>query len=104
MYSEVISQCINSLKNLETWLDKAEQHATAKKFDVGVLLTSRLAPDMHSFIYQVQSACDYVKNAARVAVGADAAQARRHREDDWRAARPHRQGRRLRREREPGAI
>lgn len=64
MYSEVISQCTNSLKNLETWLDKAEQHAAAKKFDVGVLLTSRLAPDMHNFIYQVQSACDYVKNAA----------------------------------------
>jgi hypothetical protein len=35
-------QCIQALKNLETWLDKAEQHAAAKGFDVGVLLTSRL--------------------------------------------------------------
>jgi hypothetical protein len=29
-----------------------------------VLLTDRLAPDMKNFIYQVQSACDYVKGAA----------------------------------------
>ena len=64
MYYEVISQCTQSLKNLETCLDKAEQHAAAKKFDVGVLMTSRLAPDMQHFIYQVQSACDYVKAAA----------------------------------------
>ena len=64
MYYEIVSQCIQSLKNLETCLDKAEQYAAAKKFDAGVLLTSRLAPDMHDFIYQVQSACDYVKGAA----------------------------------------
>src|SRR5262245_46971485 len=64
MYYQVISQCTQSLKNLKTCLDKAEQHAAAKKFDVGVLMTSRLAPDMQHFIYQVQSACDYVKAAA----------------------------------------
>src|ERR1700686_5842726 len=64
MYYQVISQCTQSLKNLETCLDKAEQHAAAKKFDVGVLMTSRLAPDMQPFIYQVQSACDYAKAAA----------------------------------------
>ena len=64
MYYQVISRCVQSLKNLETCLDKAEQHAAVKKFDVGVLMTSRLAPDMQDFIYQVQSACDYVKAAA----------------------------------------
>src|SRR5689334_13277141 len=64
MYYQVISHCTQSLKNLETCLDKAEQHAATKKFDVGVLMTSRLAPDMQHFIYQVQSACDYVKAAA----------------------------------------
>ena len=64
MYYQVISQCVQSLKNLETCLDKAQQHAAAKKFDVGVLMDSRLAPDMQAFIYQVQSACDYVKAAA----------------------------------------
>jgi len=64
MYYQVISQCRQSLKNLEVWLDKAEQHAAGKNVDVGVLMTSRLAPDMKPFIYQVQSACDYVKAAA----------------------------------------
>src|SRR5580704_16649582 len=64
MYYQVLSQCRQSLKNVETWLDKVEQHAAAKKFDVSVLLNARLAPDMKNFIYQVQSACDYVKAAA----------------------------------------
>jgi hypothetical protein len=64
MYYQVILQCTQNLKNLEACLDKAEQYAVSKKFDVSVLMTSRLAPDMHDFIYQVQSACDYVKAAA----------------------------------------
>lgn len=52
------------LKNIEAWLDKAEKLAAAKKFDVNILMTDRLAPDMKPFIYQIQSACDYVKAAA----------------------------------------
>src|SRR6201988_256421 len=64
MYYEAISQCTQMLKNLESWLDKAQEYAGAKTFDVGVLMTGRLAPDMKPFIYQVQSACDYVKGAA----------------------------------------
>ena len=64
MFYRIVLQCAQNLKNLETCLDKAEQHAAAKKFDVNVLMTSRLAPDQHHFIYQVQSACDYVKAAA----------------------------------------
>ena len=64
MYYPIIHQCSQALKTIEVWFDKAEQHAAAKKFDVGVLMTSRLAPDMREFIYQVQSACDYVKGAA----------------------------------------
>jgi len=57
MYYQVVSQCVRTLKTIEIWLDKAEAHAAAKKFDIGVLMTSRLAPDMQGFIYQVQSAC-----------------------------------------------
>jgi hypothetical protein len=57
-------QATQALKNVEVWLDKAEQHAAAKNFDVGVLMSSRIAPDMKDFTYQVQSACDYVKAAA----------------------------------------
>jgi len=64
MIYQVVQQCSRSLGNLLVCLDKAVQHAAAKEFDVNVLLTSRLAPDQHHFIYQVQSACDYVKGAA----------------------------------------
>lgn len=64
MFYQVIAQCTQALKNIETWLDKAEQHAALKKYDVAVLMTSRLAPDQYHFIQQVQSACDYVKFAA----------------------------------------
>ena len=64
MYYQIVAQCILNLKQLETCFDKAEAYAAAKKFDVGVLLTSRLAPDMQDLVYQVQSACDYVKAAA----------------------------------------
>lgn len=69
MYYPIILQWRQALKNIEVWLDKAEQHAAAKKFDVGVLMTSRLAPDMRDFIYQVQSACDYIKGAAAALSG-----------------------------------
>jgi hypothetical protein len=64
MYYQLISQCARSLKTTEAWLDRAEQYAAAKQFDVSVLMASRLAPDMQAFIYQVQSACDYVKAGA----------------------------------------
>lgn len=64
MYPQIIAQCAQSLRNLETCLHKAEQYAAVRGFDVDVLLTSRLAPDMRDFTYQVQSACDYVKAAA----------------------------------------
>ena len=64
MFYRVVSQCVQALKNLEPCLDKAERHAAAKHFDVGVLMASRLVPDMQPFVYQVQSACDYVKAAA----------------------------------------
>ena len=86
MYYQVISQCTQSLTNFETCLDKAEQHAGAKKFDIGVLMTSRLAPDMQHFIYQVQRACDYAQSRGCLAVRADAAQARGQRADDRRTA------------------
>src|SRR6202789_4245159 len=64
MYYQAIAQCTQAVKNIEAWLNKAEEHAAAKTFDVGVLMTGRLAPDMKPFIYQVQSACDYAKAAA----------------------------------------
>jgi uncharacterized protein len=53
-----------TLDNLEKWLDKAEEHAKARSFDVDTLAHSRLAPDMFDFVQQVQSACDQAKYAA----------------------------------------
>ena len=64
MYYRAVSQCSQSLKGVETWLDKAEQFAAAKNLDIKIFLNGRLAPDMKPLIYQVQSACDYVKAAA----------------------------------------
>jgi len=63
-YYDIIAQSIQSLKNLEVCIDKAEQHAAAKKFDVGILMAGRLAPDMEPFTYQITSACNYLKAAA----------------------------------------
>ena len=64
MYYRAVSQCSQTLKGVETWLDKAEQFAAAKNLDIKIFLNGRLAPDMKPLIYQVQSACDYVKAAA----------------------------------------
>ncbi len=64
MYYEAMSQCARMLNNMGAWLDKAEKYAAVKSFDVDILITDRLAPDMKPLIYQVQSACDYVKGAA----------------------------------------
>jgi hypothetical protein len=64
MYYQAIAQCTQAVKNVKAWLNKTEEHAAARNFDVGVLMTGRLAPDMKPFIYQVQSACDYLKAAA----------------------------------------
>jgi hypothetical protein len=57
-----------SLTNLSVLLEKGLAHATARKFDPNVLLSSRLAPDMFPLSRQVQIACDSAKNSvARVA-------------------------------------
>jgi uncharacterized protein len=64
MYFRAVSQLVSNLRTVAIWLDKAESFAASKRFDVNVLMTTRLAPDMKPFVYQVQSACDYVKAAA----------------------------------------
>ncbi len=52
-----------TLDNLSQWMDKAEQSAKERSFDVDVLAQARLAPDQFSFVQQVQSACDQAKYA-----------------------------------------
>lgn len=56
------------LRNLSAILAKAEQQAKTKGYDPGVLLSSRLAPDMFCLTKQVQIATDHAKGAvARLA-------------------------------------
>ena len=61
LYQVTVPFFSKTLKNLSHMLDKAQQHADSKKFEVEVLLNSRLAPDQFNFIRQVQIACDTAK-------------------------------------------
>jgi uncharacterized protein len=49
------------LGNLSHFLDKAQAHADAKKFDSANFVGMRLAPDMLAFAKQIQIACDASK-------------------------------------------
>lgn len=60
-YELTVIQFSKALNNLNAILDKGVAHAEAKKFDVSVLLNSRLAPDQFNLIRQVQIACDTAK-------------------------------------------
>jgi hypothetical protein len=52
---------VKTLGNMLAWLDKAEKHAEARKFDPSNFLLLRLAPDMLPFARQVQIASDNAK-------------------------------------------
>ncbi len=68
MHSTTVPIFVRMLGNLLTWLDKAEAHAKAKKFDSGNYLGLRLAPDMLPFTRQIQIATDTAKGCvARLA-------------------------------------
>jgi uncharacterized protein len=60
------------LTNLSTWLDKAEAHAAAKKFDKENYLGLRLTPDMLPFTRQIQIATDTAKLAVARLAGVEA--------------------------------
>ena len=61
MYSASVPVLEKMLGNLTQWLDIAEAHAEAKKFETSVYLGARLAPDMLPFTKQIQIACDMAK-------------------------------------------
>ena len=61
MHSASVPIFVRMLSNVNVWLDKAETHASAKKFDSSVYLSARLAPDMLTFTKQIQIACDTAK-------------------------------------------
>ena len=72
MHSASVPIFARMLGNLMTWLDKAEAHAAARKFDTAVYLGARLAPDMLPFTNQIQIACDAVKFGVARLSGAEA--------------------------------
>ena len=72
MHSASAPIFVAMLKNLSVWLDKAEAHAQAKKFEPSVYLSARLAPDMLPFTNQIQIACDGAKFAMARLGGVDA--------------------------------
>jgi hypothetical protein len=68
MHSATVPVFVRMLNNVLAWLDKAEAHAKARKFDPSHYLGLRLAPDMLPFARQIQIATDHVKGCtARLA-------------------------------------
>jgi hypothetical protein len=61
LYDATVPIFTKLLSGVDKWLDKASALAEAKKFDVDILASARLAPDQYSFVRQIQSACDQVK-------------------------------------------
>jgi uncharacterized protein len=72
MYTMSAEAFVPTLSALAKILDKAAQHAAAKKFDSAVLVNARLAPDMFPFVKQVQIACDFAKNSTARLAGQEA--------------------------------
>jgi hypothetical protein len=69
---DFVPQYSKMLQNIDRWLEKAIEHATAKKFDVETLLQARLAPDQFALDRQIQSACDSAKFSAAYLSGKEA--------------------------------
>ena len=68
MHSASVPVFVRMLGNVLNWLDKAQAHAEARKFDTANYLGLRLAPDMLPFTRQIQIATDGAKGCvARLA-------------------------------------
>jgi hypothetical protein len=67
LYSGFVPIALQLLAGLKTVLKKAEEHATAQKWDEAVVLNLRLYPDMFSLERQVRQVCNHALGAARVA-------------------------------------
>lgn len=64
MYYLAIRQFARTLRNLEVVLNKAEEYAITRGFEVDNFVNARLAPDMLPFVAQVRIACDNAKAGA----------------------------------------
>ena len=63
MYALTVPVFTRYLNNLDAILVKAEANAAERKIKPEVLVSSRLAPDMHPLAFQVQSSTDRIKFA-----------------------------------------
>jgi hypothetical protein len=72
MYTASVPVFIKTLGNMLRWLDKANEHAQARKFDPAVYLTLRLYPDMLPLAAQIRIAGDTAKGCAARLSGKDA--------------------------------
>ena len=72
MYTASVPVFIKTLGNMLRWLDKAQAHAEARKFDPAVYLTLRLYPDMLPLPSQIRIAADAAKACAARLAGQDA--------------------------------
>lgn len=61
LYDATIPVFTKQLSSIDKWLDKAAALADAKKFELDVLASARLAPDQYNFTRQIQAACDQAK-------------------------------------------
>jgi hypothetical protein len=61
MHSASAPAFVRMLGNMLVWLDKAQAHAEARRFDSANYLGLRLAPDMLPLVKQVQIASDAAK-------------------------------------------
>jgi uncharacterized protein len=74
MHSASVPILLKMLNNMLGWLDKAQAHAEARKFDPTNYLGLRLAPDMLPFVKQVQIVSDTAKGCAARLSGAEVPQ------------------------------
>jgi uncharacterized protein len=64
LYALTVPVFQRHLGALRKILEKAKANASERKFDEGVLVNARLAPDMFALARQVQIACDFAKGGA----------------------------------------
>jgi uncharacterized protein len=72
MYSMSVETFLPMLGTLSSLLNKGLKHSADKKFEPGVLVNARLAPDMLPLSRQIQIACDMAKNGSSRLAGQEA--------------------------------
>jgi hypothetical protein len=72
IYDASIPVFIRNLKNLDSFLTKAEAHASAHGVALATYAEKRLAEDMHPFARQIQIASDAAKGGAARLAGVEA--------------------------------